>query len=1149
MQICISLLFLLSSILVHSQHLIINEVSSENYKAYYDEEYEDSDWIEIHNADSIPINLDSYRISDTDDFEKAWVLPNLTLSPGEYHVIYASGKARNGSNNYIVESSGNGIFPHAYPDSYRYGYVMLDGDFEISVRVLSMRNEDIWSNIGLVARETLSDTSKFYSIMALSDQRSSGHYALIYRTEGKKYPEREYISIKNEYPHCYLKLKREGNKFTGIVIDSKGEELSSVAREEFFPTTIYVGISSNSRDQNRLAKHTFSDLIVNNQPFAFDSLSFLDINCQIAGKSHYSNELHTDFKIDNDGEELFLWDKSGNIIDRIQVPALPANISYGRSEVDPQKGCYFDSISPGRPNKGEKEAILDVPTASKAGGWYHNSIEIKLSSLQNATIYYTLDGREPDTTSAIYTNPLQINETTILKAFAVKEQQIASKVIQNTYLLNERMSKVPTVCLSIDPDNLYDPDNGLFTHEFQNREFKAYFELWDSTGCLLYKTEAGVKNHGHGPARGLPQKSLRLYARSLYGNDSFDYPFFGDNSLKKYDKLVLRNGGGDWSGSLIRDGLHSRLTENIPNLDAPLYQPCIVYLNGKYWGIYGLIERVDEELIRDKYEVKKKNIDFLEDKEKLMHGNKKDYVDLNDYLIYQDLSTEEARNYISSKIDLDNYFKYMFLNFYSANYDWPEHNRKYWQAENDNRKWTWYVYDMDWTSNYDYLVVPKNDRFQQIINTADTSKDNSKYKFSKMFNGIIKNIQLRNNFINTSADLMNSSMMPNNAIKEIDIIYNRLKDEVPYHRVKWEESASNWDEKIESLREFFRQRSQYFREDIVQQFSLSDTSLIITNVNNPSYGYLRINSLTLKEFPWRGVYFDDVSIVIEAISYPGKRFVKWSDDRFGSTSKIVVNPKDVDQLTAIFERDITPYATVVVNEIMYKASEKNDSGDWIELYNPGDLPLDLTGCKLTDSNAENIYFFKSGEKIEGNSYFVLVRDKSKFEKIYPNVKFDGIFDFGLSDDDAVKIFSSSNLLLDSVDYNSDLPWPVESYNTGYSIELSNPELDNSQRKNWKRSVIIGGTPGAKNDTQDSMLDKSEQYYINAYPNPVNDYLNLESNIYNASYKLFNSLGAVVDQGNFSLYTVVNCQSLPNGLYTVKFFFGSQTESVVFIISR
>ncbi len=131
---------------------------------------------------------------------------------------------------------------------------------------------------------------------------------------------------------------------------------------------------------------------------------------------------------------------------------------------------------------------------------------------------------------------------------------------------------MPVVCISTDPDNLWDNNTGIYVlgpnasseepnygaNFWQDWEKKAHMEFYDANGKKQIDQDIGIKIFGSW-SRAFPQKSLAIFARNVYGKGSFEYQFFKDKPIKKFESLVLRNAGNDWSQAMMRDGLTSIL--------------------------------------------------------------------------------------------------------------------------------------------------------------------------------------------------------------------------------------------------------------------------------------------------------------------------------------------------------------------------------------------------------------------------------------------------------------------------------------------------------------------------------------------------------------------------------------------------------------
>lgn len=94
-----------------TEGVVINELLASNGNIIADEDGEFGDWIELFNRGSTPIELNGIGLSDNPQQPFRWVLPDLTLEPGEFLLVWATGKDRNDPNgplhtNFSISSQG-----------------------------------------------------------------------------------------------------------------------------------------------------------------------------------------------------------------------------------------------------------------------------------------------------------------------------------------------------------------------------------------------------------------------------------------------------------------------------------------------------------------------------------------------------------------------------------------------------------------------------------------------------------------------------------------------------------------------------------------------------------------------------------------------------------------------------------------------------------------------------------------------------------------------------------------------------------------------------------------------------------------------------------------------------------------------------------
>jgi len=146
--------------------------------------------------------------------------------------------------------------------------------------------------------------------------------------------------------------------------------------------------------------------------------------------------LHTNFKLDKDGEYLALVDPDTNVVSEFgpKYPPQRANVSYGRDRVTPSLTGYFSTPTPRAPNSTSGPGFAPNPLFSVDSGVFTNaSIRVTLSAT-SGTIRYTVDGSLPTTNSPVYSSPLAISANTVVKARVFDAGLLPSEVIARTYL-------------------------------------------------------------------------------------------------------------------------------------------------------------------------------------------------------------------------------------------------------------------------------------------------------------------------------------------------------------------------------------------------------------------------------------------------------------------------------------------------------------------------------------------------------------------------------------------------------------------------------------------------------------------------------------------------------------------------------------------
>ncbi len=152
-------------------------------------------------------------------------------------------------------------------------------------------------------------------------------------------------------------------------------------------------------------------------------------------KNRTSPRLHTNFKLDAQGETLCLTAPSGQRIQQLTHGAVPADISRGSVPDGAPSNVYFTTPTPAGPNTTAYcLAMTEQPQFSRPGGFFSGTLSLTISvQSAGAVIRYTLNNSTPTAASALYTNALSIKTTTYVKARAFQDGLLPGPVAAHAY--------------------------------------------------------------------------------------------------------------------------------------------------------------------------------------------------------------------------------------------------------------------------------------------------------------------------------------------------------------------------------------------------------------------------------------------------------------------------------------------------------------------------------------------------------------------------------------------------------------------------------------------------------------------------------------------------------------------------------------------
>ncbi len=624
--------------------------------------------------------------------------------------------------------------------------------------------------------------------------------------------------------------------------------------------------------------------------------------------------------------------------------------------------------------------VQDKLVFSHSSGFYDEEFLLSIKAQNKGIkIYYTLDGSDPTPNSLLFKNHIEIKsraedkdkytkikdiadgykpplkpvfKATIVRCRAFKDNVPTSDIVTGTYFVDPKASdrySLPVISLVSDPSNLFDYNTGIYvkgkfydelydgalesweldgnyTQTGREWEREVHLDFFDTEGVLGFSQNVGIRIHG-GATRTYPQKSLRLYARKEYGEKDINYPIFNgqkiwvkDKVAEKFETLLLRNSGNDWHYTLFRDAMMQSLME-YTSLDLQAYQPVIVFINGEYWGIHNVRERVDEHYFKSYYNIDKEELVILEDNGVLdegRDGDEKHYHDMIDYIKKNSLEDAEHYKYITTLVDTDNLIDYYIAQIFFGNTDWPGNNNRFWRKRVDynpdnlyghDGRWRWILFDTDFGFGlYKYSADYNSNTLVHATKVGGSQWPNPDWS-TFLFRNLLNNETFKNKFISRFADHLNTSFKTERVVERIGDLKNFIEPEIEEHNQRWS-NIGDWEKSINVMIEFAEERPEKQRNHIVSFFNLEGLSSINLNVSDKKHGHIKINSIDINEntagtkgtvYPWTGTYFKGVPITITAIPSTGHKFVRWEGDFKGNSETLNLELSGDITIKAVFE--------------------------------------------------------------------------------------------------------------------------------------------------------------------------------------------------------------------------------------------------------
>lgn len=820
--------------------LRINEYTTKKTVTFTDEDGDYGAWVEIYNYGEKEVSLKGLFLSDdASDFGK-WAFPDIKIIPGGYITVFMMGKDKEYDGGQIHATftlSGKEETLGIY--NGRGDEIDVCKVYELESNMTCGRdpeNADKWLFFPRATRNAANTVKGF------EDINSARHPA---------------------YKSAYISEVVAVNATLDTSPD--GKSYSSGELYDYYKLYDYVEIKNPTDTDIEL-----SDLYIGKS--TFDKAVWLPTVRLKAGdyriiyfadETSYdskSDKIYVDLGLNRYRNDLYLFDRDGNVVDSMETGLLFDKTSAGRASDSDDTVVYFTTVTPGAQNSSVTfSKAVAAPSFNLEGGYVDAGTALTVIVPKDCVVYYTTDGSYPTQSSMLYRSPITIDKTMSVRARAYKSDSLPSDDVCVSFIVG-RKHNMPVVFLNTDEANLYSEKTGIWADgpNFDTNSMKYddsslsgaqkedlffrdapkanYWQSWerpvnftyiDESGTQVLNFNAGIKTFGQ-YSRVHDQKSVSINLKDKYGIKEVVYPFFGEDYINVFSNLVLRGAGQDANRSHIRDAFIARALLGKINCEVMNYRPVVCYVNGKYHGIYDLRERISDEFVANHTGADPDNLDRMKGSSIVQSGTSENYNALYKFVTTKDMTNADNYAYVCTQMDIDNYIDYWISQIYFANTD--PGNIKFYRDRSEGGKWRWIPYDFDWS------LSSTENRMSEYVFRQDK-------KIYAIIQHLIRNSTFKKKFISRFCELLNDTLNPDRLMPLLRELTNEITEEMPYHIARWNfrntddnryvsgilmsapSSMDRWEKHIETAEDWLRNRDEKVIGHLKSYFRLSDDDL------------------------------------------------------------------------------------------------------------------------------------------------------------------------------------------------------------------------------------------------------------------------------------------------------------------------------------
>ncbi len=612
---------------------------------------------------------------------------------------------------------------------------------------------------------------------------------------------------------------------------------------------------------------------------------------------------HANFSLTQCKPDIIIFsDPSGTVLDSMTL--IPAQLGHSRGRTTNGAATWSVFLNP-TPNTSNNTSTANqnyatTPSMNVAPGFYAGTQNITLTSPDpNITIRYTTNGTTPTAVSTIYSTPIAVSATKVIraKAFSSTANIPPSFVASNTYFIN---SPHTVNVISIFGDQVASLMGG-------NQIFpEAGVEYFDSSGTFRTEGYGTANKHGN-DSWNYSQRGIDFICIDQYGyNYALVHRFFNVSTRKEFQRVIFKaaandnypfecpsvgQGFGDptlFDGAHIRDAYVQTVAQKAGmHMEVRSWTPMVMYVNGNYWGVYDLREKVDDkDFLNYYFNANSDSLQFLKNWGgiTIAYGGAQANTDWNtikNYITSNSMAVQANYNHVDSLYSVKSLVDYILLNSYCVTSDWLNWNSEWWRGTNANcnkKKWRYCLWDEDATFHHyiNYTGVPNLNADASPCDPQGLNPNPPDYGGNiDILNALMQNPGFQQYYILRYFDLINTGLSCQRMTDILDSMILQIAPEMSGQVAKWGGSVAAWQQNVLNLRNFILQRCDSIAHQFDNCYNVTGPYKIKVNVDPPGSGTVDFNTNHLTTFVWSGLYPGNVTVSLAETPNPGYCFDHW----------------------------------------------------------------------------------------------------------------------------------------------------------------------------------------------------------------------------------------------------------------------------------